>query len=160
MKLYATHTTAHGDYRIFLDSSAESGNTFYCRMGRCFADRRIAKELAEPLYDEPGYHWLLACDAAGDICAFACLDATALEKRGEVTLTYGYVFEAHRERGLHHALFEARLRLAGELGAKVVRGVANGASRSTFLAYGFEKVRDNGQYTYFRKQLNPEGVQP
>lgn len=152
MTLYATH----GDYRIFLDGSVQSGNTFYCRMGRYFASRQIAKELAEPLYDEPGYRWLLACDAAGDICAFACLDASQLEKRGEAVLTYGYVFPDHRERGLHHALFAARLRLAGELGASVVRGVANGNSRKTFTEYGFEKVRDNGQYTYFRKELKKE----
>ena len=39
MKLYATH----GDYRIYLDSSAVSGNTFYCRMGAYFASREVAK---------------------------------------------------------------------------------------------------------------------
>lgn len=149
MQLYA----AHGDYRVFLDSSERSGNTFYCRMGCYFASRQIARELAEPLYDEPGYHWLLACDAAGEVCAFACLDASQLAKRGEVVMTYGYVFEAHRRQGLHHALFVARLQLAGELGAAVVRGVANGNSRSTFIEFGFERVRDNGQYTYFRKEL-------
>lgn len=148
MQLYATHS----DYRIFLDSSAKSGNTFYCRMGRYFASRQIARELAEPLFDEPDYHWLLACDADGEVCAFACLDAGQLAKRYEVVLTYGYVFEAHRRQGLHHALFVARLRLAGELGATVVRGVANGNSRNTFIEFGFERVRDNGQYTYFRKE--------
>ncbi len=154
MKLYATH----GDYRIFLDSSAVSGNTFYCRMGRYFASREVAKELAEPLFDSPDAHWLIACAAAGDICAFACLDASKLASKGEVVMTYAYVFPEQRRQGLHHALFTARLQLAGELGAKVVKGVANGNSRRTFLEYGFEKVRDNGQYTYFRKELAHESL--
>lgn len=154
MKLYATH----GEYRIFLDSSAASGNTFYCRMGAFFASRTVAKELAEPLFDSPDSHWLIACDAAGDICAFGCVDAAKLASKGEVTLTYGYVRPEFRRQGLHHALFTARLRLAGELGAKVVRGVANGNSRQTFIEYGFERVRDNGQYTYFRKELVHESV--
>ncbi len=152
MKLFATHET----YRIYLDSSAASGNTFYCRMGRFFADREIARELAEPLYDSPTSHWLIACDAAGAICAFGCLDGERLARKGEAVMTYGYVLAAYRAQGLHTAIFEARLRLAGELGARTVFGVANGRSNATFAKHGFQVVRVNGQYTYYRKELSNE----
>lgn len=154
MRLYATH----GDYRIYLDSSAESGNTFYCRMGRFFADRQIAKELAEPLYDSPASLWLMATDAAGNICAFGCLDTERMEKKGEAVMTFGYVLPAHRGHGLHTALFEQRLRLAADIGARTVYGVANGRSHKTFERHGFTVVRVNGQYTYFRKELTHESV--
>lgn len=154
MKLYSTH----GDYRIYLDSSAESGNTFYCRMGRFFADKEIGKELAEPLYDSPTSLWLMATDAAGNICAFGCLDTERMEKKGEAVMTFGYVLAAHRNKGLHMALFEARLRLAGEIGARTVYGVANGRSKATFERHGFTVVRVNGQYTYFRKELQHESL--
>ena len=154
MRLYATH----GDYRIYLDSSAESGNTFYCRMGRFFADRQIGKDLAEPLYDSPTSHWLMATDAAGNIVAFGCLDAERMEKKGEAVMAFGWVAPEHRGAGLHTAIFEARLRLAGELGARTVFGVANGRSHKTFERHGFQVVRVNGQYTYFRKELRHESV--
>lgn len=154
MKLYATH----GEYRVYLDSSTESGNTFYCRMGRFFADREVAKELAEPLYDSATSLWLMACDAAGDICAFGCLDTRDMARKGEALVTYGWVAPDHRGAGLHTALFEARLRLAGELGAITVFGVANGRSHKTFERHGFHVVRVNGQYTYFRKELNHESL--
>ena len=154
MKLYATHDA----YRIYLDSSAASGNRFYCRMGCFFADREIARELAEPLYDSPTSHWLIACDAAGEICAFGCLDGERMEKKSEAVMTYGYVLPAHRQQGLHTALFVARLRLAGELGARTVFGVANGRSNATFAKHGFQVVRVNGQYTYYRKELSDELV--
>jgi GNAT superfamily N-acetyltransferase len=154
MKLYATH----GDYRIYLDSSAESGNTFYCRMGRFFADREVARELAEPLYDSATSLWLLATDAVGTICAFGCLDSRDIVKKGEALVTYGWVAPEHRNAGLHTAIFEARLRLAEELGARTVFGVANGRSHKTFERHGFAVVRVNGQYTYFRKELRRESV--
>ena len=121
MKLYATH----GEYRVYLDSSTESGNTFYCRMGRFFADREVAKELAEPLYDSATSLWLMATDAAGNIVAFGYLDTRDMARKGEALVTYGWVAPDHRCAGLHTALFEARLRLAGELGAITVFGVAN-----------------------------------
>lgn len=154
MKLYKTH----GDYRIYLDSSTESGNTFYCRMGRYFADRSIANELTEPLYDSDTSLWLMATDAGGNIVAFGCLDTERMERKGEAVMTFGYVLPKHRNHGLHTALFEARLRLAADIGARTVYGVANGRSKSTFERHGFTVVRVNGQYTYFRKELTHEPV--
>lgn len=154
MRLYATH----GDYKIFEDSSAESGNTFYCRMGWFFANREIARDLAEPMFDSPTARWLMATDGAGAIVAFGCLDLERMERKGEAVLTYGYVMPGHRNQGLHTALFEQRIKLAQELGARTLFGVANGRSKHTFEKHGFNVVRVNGQYTYFRKELNHESV--
>lgn len=154
MILYETHVGSDGtEYRIYLDSVRTSGDRFYCRMGRFFADRDIARELEEPIFDSAESNWLLAYD--GDaIVAFGCLDASRLEKHGEVLLTYGYVLPDYRQRGLHTALFHARLKLAEAFGASAIRGVANGNSRKTFEAHGFSVVRQAGRFTYFRKELH------
>jgi hypothetical protein len=56
------------------------------------------------------------------------------------------------------ARFEQRLRLAADIGARTVYGVANGRSHKTFERHGFTVVRVNGQYTYFRKELTHEPV--
>jgi GNAT superfamily N-acetyltransferase len=158
MQVYETHKAATGEagekiYRIYLDSSAASGDRFYCRMGRFFADRQISRELEEPMFDGPDCHWLIAFDD-DRVAAFGCLDASRLARHGEALLTYGYVLPEHRGRRLHTALFAARLRLAGELGATVVRGVANDSSRRTFAGNGFDVVRQAGRFTHFRKRLD------
>lgn len=153
MKLYTTH----GDYNIMLDSSSESGNAFYCRMGRFFADRQIAKDLGEPMYDSDTSYWVLVYKG-NEICGFGCLETEKLNKTGEAVITYGYVLPEHRKQGLHAALFEARLRLAAELGAQSVRGVANSSSRRLFEANGFENTRETKNYVFFSKELSRESV--
>jgi hypothetical protein len=144
--------TKHGDYEIWMDSSDSSGDEFYKRMGKYFADRQIRKELEEPLSDGPGFRWLIAYKK-NEIAGFACLNAENLEKRGEAWLTYAYIFEPHRKNGLHSILFDERIVIAKQMKVKVLRGVANEKSYDVFVKNGFEIQSERGRFTYFKKEM-------
>lgn len=148
MKLIAER----GAYKIYRDSSTESGDAFYTRMGKQFASREVFKALEEPMFDTADHVWLLVY-AGNELAAFACIDGGQMRKKCIAVLTYAYVMPAHRQHGLHGILFELRLSLAINMGAKMIRGVANGNSNSKFISHGFRSTRQNGRFTYYEKEI-------
>lgn len=142
----------HKHYKVYRDSSTESGAEFYARMGKWFSSREIIKEMDGPIYDDSAHVWLLAY-AGNELVGFACIDTTHLPARKTVELTYAYVFPVHRGKGLHSLLFDLRMTLAYEMGANTIKGLGNGKSNSKFLEHGFEIVRKNGRFTHFKKEI-------
>ena len=147
--------TTHGGYDIYLDSSDASGDEFYKRMGRFFADRDIRKAMEEPLSDGAGFHWLIAYDKK-EIVGFACLNAENADAKAEAWLTYAYIFEPARKHGLHGVLFDERVKIARQMGIKTLRGVANEKSSEMFVKRGFIEQSKRGRFTYFIKELTDE----
>lgn len=141
------------EYRIVRDSSRESGPGFYARVGHLFVDKEIRKEMGGPLDSTDDYLWLLVIDRADVIIAFACLDTGRLAAHGEVWFDNAYVFPAYRAQGLHAKLSDLRMRIAKDLGAKVIKGLARPTAYLAFEARGFDVVAQRGQYRTYQKRI-------
>lgn len=140
----------YGQYVILADSSAETGDEFYRRMGRYFADPAIRKELGGPLSDGPDYVWLLVYHE-GQIVAFSSYRFDAA--KGVAWFNETYVFPEHRRRGLFGRLFELKYELCVEVGARVVKGLANAGSRPMFERHGWRVASVRGSWTYYDKEV-------
>lgn len=144
----------HNEYRIFQDSSRESGKAFYARVGHLFVDKEIRKEMGGPLDSNDEWIWLLVLDPADAIVAFACLNCERLATKREVWFDNAYVKPDHRQHGLHAMLTDLRMDLARSVGAQVLKGLARPTAYISFEARGFEVVRQNGQYRTYQKVLS------
>ena len=137
-------------YTIYQDSSAESGDEFYARMGRFFANGAIHKELGGAMTDSPDHVWLLAYDR-DQIVAFSGCRFNA--DRSVATFTETWVAPAHRGRGLFERLFALKYDLCVEMGAQVVKGLANAASAAMFEGHGWQPTSVRGQWTHYEKRV-------
>lgn len=145
-------------YRIVRDSSRESGKAFYARVGHLFIDKAIRKEMDGPLNSSDDYIWLLVMDPGDNIIAFACIDTEKLTTKGEVWFDNAFVFPEYRKNGLHSKLFDIRMKIAKELGAKVIKGLARPAARIAFEARGFDVISERGQYRTYQKVIADESL--
>lgn len=139
-----------GEYRIYVDSSTQSGDEFYRRMGRCFADPGIRKELGGPLTDSPDHTWLLVY-RDDELVAFS-----GWRRIGDIAwFTETYVFPAHRRAGLFTRLFDLKYDLCAAE-ARVVKGLANTLSRPLFERRGWRVSSIRGSWTYYEKKVEHE----
>lgn len=141
-------------YTIYQDSSAQSGDAFYARMGRFFANGSIHKELGGAMTDSPDHVWLLAYEGEEDnrqIVAFSGCRFNA--DRSVAWFTETWVDPAHRNNGLFEQMFTLKFRLCVEIGARVVKGLANPASAAMFKRHDWQPTSVRGQWTHYEKHV-------
>lgn len=143
-----------GEYQIYRTSSADDVQ-FYCRMGRFFADAGIRKELGGPMSDSPNHVWLVVV-RGGEIVAFSGCRFNA--DRSVAHFTETYVLPEHRRKGLFGRLFDIKYDLCVAAGARVVKGLANAASRPTFERHGWRVASVRGQWTYYDKEVERDVI--
>ncbi|MDR2626270.1 MAG: GNAT family N-acetyltransferase [Zoogloeaceae bacterium] len=121
---------------------------FWISMGPLFFDKNIKKQLPF-LTEDLGKNWFIAFD--GDVViGFASVD---VKKNGVAMIGSAWVSESKRKRGTYRALTDARLALASEKGAKLVRAVCTTASSSALMKRGFAEVNQRGKYHTLEKKL-------
>lgn len=147
------HLEKFGDYDIYQDSRVDSED-FYCRMGRFFADKDIRKALEGPLDDSDQHVWLIAM-LDGQIVAISSLQFDPAKSTGIFNETF--VYPAHREKGLFARLFDIKYQICVELGAKVVKGLANGKSSGMFELRQWDVTTRRGKWTGFQKKVDANG---
>lgn len=149
MKHIETLKTPLGDIDIYLDSSAQSGDEFYARMGRLFANKVIVQELGEPFTDSPDHTWAVAIH---DGCVVGVGSLQDLGKK-KGWLTHAFVCRLYRRYGVHRALFRARLEHARAIGLEQVQGLAVPTTVRTFEREGFSLAGKRGSFSLYELLL-------
>lgn len=123
---------------------------FWVAMGPCFASEVIRRDLPT-LHDEADNDvWFLAYQKSA-LVSFACL---RFNKRGDVaTLAHHWADESVRGKGIAEAMFDARVELAKEAGAKKLRSVVHNESLDAFLRAGFEVLVERAKFTTVEMDL-------
>lgn len=157
MQHLSEHATDHGIYRLLLSSPARDEDAFWRVVGPWAFDRTIRRELGGPLNHDETYEWILAAAPDGTWAGFSSFSLRQLDQ-GIVWFDNAYVFAPHRKRGLHAAMFDLRLIMARQSGAKRVKGLATLASRQMFESHGFVIIGERGQYRTYQKDMIDEPV--
>lgn len=123
---------------------------FYNFVGPFLANRKIAKEMGTPLWDDDEKVWFVAVKDGEGIatCAY-----TLNKKKDKATLRSSYVKEEYREHGLYHKMFKIRLEALKKLKVKEVVGTATAKSKPIYEQFGFKFDIPKGKYFYMRKEL-------
>jgi GNAT superfamily N-acetyltransferase len=121
---------------------------FYVLMGPYLAQRKIARELGGPIWDDEGAIWFVALSppTQGRTVGHQVLGfASAREKGQHVELDNAYVLPAYRGHGIYRALLEERLRIWAP--GTTFRALTTQNSVDALLRRGFTIRRRRGQYT-------------
>jgi N-acetylglutamate synthase-like GNAT family acetyltransferase len=121
---------------------------FWITMGPMFFDKKITKDLPY-LREDENKHWFIVFD--GD--AVAGFAAVEIQKNGVAMIGSAWVREENRGRNVYKALTDARLALAIEQGAKIVRATCTSASSGALIKRGFVEVGLRGKYSTLEKTL-------
>jgi len=123
--------------------------SFWCIMGRFFADSDLRRQLGGPLSSTPEYHWLVSMD--GD--TVAGFSAIQIRPSGKCEFRHAYVLPDYRNRGINERMIELRIALAVKQGGTQILAIVDPKRKAKYARHGFTEYGTRGKWQVMRKLL-------
>ena len=127
----------------------QDDDSFWCIMGRFFADPDLRRQLGGPLSSTPEYHWLISMD--GD--KVAGFSAIQIRPSGKCEFRHAYVMPEYRNRGINERMIEMRINLAAKHGGKQILAIVDPKRKAKYERHGFAEYGTRGKWQVMRKLL-------
>lgn len=143
MKQIATHNGC----KIFIARQADKDAQFWSLLGPVATSPDVHKALGGPLADSPSHVWLIAIKNGETVA----VSSYQIDDKGNGRFNETYIIAPERGNGLYEKLFDLKWQLCTEDGAKLVKGMANSASKKVFEKRGWAVTRATVNWTFFEK---------